>query len=591
MNTRRITNLFLLLLLLTLNACGGGSGSSTEGDTVVTEYYVDATDGSDNNNGLATTTAWKTLNKIAISSFNSTAKIFLKRGETWNESLILPGNDITLDAYGAGASPKIDGSKAISNWSNIGSGIYSANVILDAGQGFGNLSENNIMLSFIPWDNDVGTTFTAAAAGSFSFDYLLNTLYIKPATDPSLNSYLASIQLRGIYAKDRSNILIRNINVSRVSLNGIEFYNCVNCNVSDSTVTRVGGAVIAPNFIASPDFIHAGNGIDYSNSCSNSLVNNVTVSEIFDSCLAVELYLNNNNASSIALSNSQLSQCGFAGVEISVQSNQGVNTNSHLDGVTVSSINIDKAGKGWSGRRYGTEGHGLRIVVDNGAGTMKNISVSSTQASDSAGDGIKLAGEINTVTLQGMRLTKNDGVGINVAEPMAATLRLDLNTTIVDKNLGYGLSYNAPSAAGLKIYHNTFYDNGAINLAVFNQAGVADIRNNIFNSSAAMTHVFVNSTLTGATLNNNCYNDTTNMFGYNGSAYSTVVSFFNVTNFEDLGIGDVPVALNNPNSGDFTLATSSSCRNRGANGIGITTDYLNKSYAIPPASGAFAYAP
>lgn len=595
MGLRRTKISVVLLCVFFANACGGGSGgnSSENGRPSSNEYYIDATSGLDSNSGLSQATAWKTLSKITNSSFTTPSKIFLKRGETWNEPLILTSSNITLDAYGLGSSPKIDGSKTVSNWVDIGLGIYSDNtsINLGVGQGFGNLSENNIMMTFIPWDNDVSTTFSGSSTGSYSFDYLLNTLYIKPATNPSVSSYLASVELRGIYAKDLSNISIRNIDVSRISLSGIEFHNCVNCTVNGSTVTRVGGAVIGANFIPSPDFIHAGNGIDYSNSCSNGSVNNVTVSEIFDSCLAVELYRNNNHASNIQLANAQLSQCGFAGVEISVLSNQGINTSSSIDGLTVNLVNVDKAGKGWSGRRYGTEGHGLRIIADNGAGTMKNISVTSTQVSNSAGDGIKLAGEINTINLKRVRTTKNTGIGINIAEPSATTLQVNLNTSIIDQNSSYGLSYNAPFATGLNIYHNTFYANTAINLAIFNQSGMADIRNNLFYSPLVMTHFFSAATLVNPTINNNCYNDLINAFGYNGNAYSTVALFNAATSLENSGIGNQSIGLNNPSLDDFTLSNGSSCRSLGATDTGILSDYELNLYDNPPSSGAFEFIP
>ena len=581
------------LLALLLSSCGGGSGGAGSGSDGITftEYYVNAVNGSDGNNGLSRTTAWQTLSKISNTNFTTATKIFLNRGDSWSEPLILNNSNMSIDAYGNGALPKINGARIIAPWGNVGLGVYSAVVSLDTGQGLGNLSENNTLLNFVPWDNDVTTTLATASTGSYSYNYALSTLYIKPATEPNLNSYLASVELYGIYAKDISNISISNLYISRVSLNGIEFHNCVSCNVDNVTVSQVGGAVIGPNIIARPDYLYAGNGIDYSNSCSNSTVKNVTVSEIFDSCLAVELYLNNNHVSNIQLTNAVLSQCGFAGIEVSVLSNQGINTNSTIDNINMSSVTVDNAGKGWSGRRYGTDGHGVRIIADSGAGSMNNIRMSNVQVSESAGDGVKLAGEINTITIERVRSSRNDGVGINVAAPSATTLRLDLSASIIDKNTGYGISYNAPEAAGFKLYHNTFYNNGIINLAVFNQTGVADIRNNVFNSSAAMTHLFAASALVSPTIDNNCYNDSTNMFGYNGLVYSTVATFNSSTGFETNGVGDLPVALSNAAADVFTLSSTSSCRGLGVSGIGITSDYINSLYASPPSSGAYAYAP
>jgi len=575
---------FLFLTPL-LNACGdrafGGSGAGS------INYYVDATAGSDSNSGMSITSPWKTLNKVASSTFNTPVTINLKRDETWFESLVLPDSDITIDAYGTGALPVIDGSTEITGWVSEGSGIYSAPVTPGTGQALGNLSENGTMLKFIPWDDDFTTTFTSATTGSYSYSYLLNTLYIKPAGDPATSTYRASIQLRGIYALDLSNITVRNVEVTRISLNAIEFHNCTSCSASNVTVTRSGGAVIGANSAPSPDFLYAGNGIDYSNNTTNGSVDNVTVSEIFDSCLAIELYQSNSSATSIDLMNAQLDRCGFAGVEISVLSNLGTNTNSSIDSVSVSSVNVDMAGKGWSSQRYGTEGHGMRIIADSSAGIMTNVSVDTVVVSGSAGDGIKLAGEINTVTLHRILSTQNAGNGIKVAEPAATTLRLDLSSSIIENNADYGLSYNAPSAAGFHIYHTTFYDNTGINLAVFNQTGVADIRNNLFYSSAPMTHLFSNAALANPTVNNNCYNDTTNMFGYNGSPYSTVADFNAATGFESNGIGSGTVGLSDPANGDFTLLAGSSCIGLGDASVGITDDFSGAAFANPPSSGAY----
>lgn len=574
----------LLILTPLFTACGGSSGGSGAG---VLSYYVDAALGSDSNNGLSQSTAWQSLGKIASTTFNKPATIYLKRGDIWRESLILPSSNISIDAYGSGALPKIDGSTDITAWVDEGGAIYSAVVTVGAGQALGNLSENGNMLDFVAWDDDIATTFGTAPTGTYSYSYAANTLYIKPSTNPALNSYSASILLRGVFALAVSNIAVRNIEVTRISLNAIEFQDCANCAAENVTVSRSGGAVIGANFVPSPDYLYAGNGIDFSNNCVDGSVANVTVSEIFDSCLAVELYKRNSAASAIGLADAQLDRCGFAGVEISVLSNLGANTNSTINGVAISSIGVDRAGKGWSGRRYGTEGHGMRIIADNGAGSMSNIRVDTSVVSDSAGDGFKLAGEINTLTLQRVRSTQNAGIGINVAEPSALSLRLNLSSSIVDANGGYGLSYNAPAAAGFNIYHTSFYDNTTINLAVLNQTGVADIRNNLFYSSAPMTHLFSNAALVNPTVNNNCYNDTPNMFGYNGIAYSSVANFEAKTGFEANGIGTGSVGLMDPANGKFSLLMGSSCLGLGDASVGVSEDYSGARYSASPSSGAY----
>jgi hypothetical protein len=94
--------LFLVFLLFV----AGSTESSTS-------YYIDATAGSDSNNGLTTGAAWKTLAKATNFQFTTTDSVLLKRGETWNEAFYFPTNGLTLDAYGTGADPILDGQGAI----------------------------------------------------------------------------------------------------------------------------------------------------------------------------------------------------------------------------------------------------------------------------------------------------------------------------------------------------------------------------------------------------------------------------------------------------------------------------------------------
>jgi hypothetical protein len=75
-------------------------------------YYIDNTSGSDSNNGLSKNSAWKTVNKVNLSSFSPGDSILFKSGGIWNEGLIIsssgtPSNPITISSYNTGNKPKI----------------------------------------------------------------------------------------------------------------------------------------------------------------------------------------------------------------------------------------------------------------------------------------------------------------------------------------------------------------------------------------------------------------------------------------------------------------------------------------------------
>lgn len=80
-------------------------------------YYVDATGGSDSDDGLTPDTAWQTLTKVNSVSYNPGDVILFKRGETFSGSITIArsgarGNKIIYGAYGSGARPIINGSAA-----------------------------------------------------------------------------------------------------------------------------------------------------------------------------------------------------------------------------------------------------------------------------------------------------------------------------------------------------------------------------------------------------------------------------------------------------------------------------------------------
>jgi len=109
-------------------------------------YYVDATNGNDNNNGTSEVASWKTISKVNASSFQPSDNIIFKRGEIWRETLIVKSsgtfnNPIFFGAYGNGNDPIINGSDIFSNWNGPDeNGHYYASCFTQPGQVFRNNS-------------------------------------------------------------------------------------------------------------------------------------------------------------------------------------------------------------------------------------------------------------------------------------------------------------------------------------------------------------------------------------------------------------------------------------------------------------------
>ena len=96
-----------------------------------TDYYVDATAGSDNNDGESTGAPWQTITKVNAQSFIAGDNIYFKKGELWEEELKIPtsgtsGNQITYGSYSTGSKPIISGADNVttSGWADQGSNVW-----------------------------------------------------------------------------------------------------------------------------------------------------------------------------------------------------------------------------------------------------------------------------------------------------------------------------------------------------------------------------------------------------------------------------------------------------------------------------------
>ncbi|MCL5030775.1 MAG: hypothetical protein M1480_17330 [Bacteroidetes bacterium] len=82
-----------------------------------TTYYIDATNGNDNNSGLSPSSAWQSINKVNNFSFASGDVIAFNRGQTFTGYTLTPpptpsGTNncyLTFTSYGTGNFPVIDG--------------------------------------------------------------------------------------------------------------------------------------------------------------------------------------------------------------------------------------------------------------------------------------------------------------------------------------------------------------------------------------------------------------------------------------------------------------------------------------------------
>ncbi len=85
------------------------------------DYYVDATNGDDSRMGTTPSEAWQTISRVNNAQFLPGDTINLRRGEVWQESLIINssgklGEPIIFRAFGEGVNPKLKCCNTFSDW-------------------------------------------------------------------------------------------------------------------------------------------------------------------------------------------------------------------------------------------------------------------------------------------------------------------------------------------------------------------------------------------------------------------------------------------------------------------------------------------
>ncbi|MFG6192403.1 hypothetical protein [Nonomuraea sp. JJY05] len=83
-----------------------------------TTYYVDAAAGDDAASGLDQAHPWKSLDKVNDTTFRPGDRILLRAGQRWTGRLWPKGSGesgapITVDSYGEGGKPRIDGAAQV----------------------------------------------------------------------------------------------------------------------------------------------------------------------------------------------------------------------------------------------------------------------------------------------------------------------------------------------------------------------------------------------------------------------------------------------------------------------------------------------
>lgn len=183
-----------------------------------TAYYVDATTGDDGDDGLSPANAWATLSQVNGSSFNPGDTIYLKRGETWRETLTVPdsgtsGSPITIGAYGAGDAPLILASTDASetgDWTDAGSDLWYAgystepNAVWRNGVRMTEEGDSGDLDAYDEWYNDTGNSRV----------YVFSDGATNPVSQGGTNTFEFGTRTSCITGTDQSHVTVNGIDCS-----------------------------------------------------------------------------------------------------------------------------------------------------------------------------------------------------------------------------------------------------------------------------------------------------------------------------------------------------------------------------------------
>lgn len=201
--------LFLLLTVLSLTLGGAFTrAAAAAGQT----FYVDSASGSDQNDGLAPSTAWRTMARVKNAAPGAGDTVLLKRGSFWREQLTVArsgveGAFVTYGAYGEGDGPVLCGADIVAGWTDAGGDLWASSLADEPKQVFID-GMRGVSVATLADLDAVGEWFWADGVLT-----LVSNMDPDAYSNPGVE---ASIRC-GVFAWEKADVIIRDIAVVRAT--------------------------------------------------------------------------------------------------------------------------------------------------------------------------------------------------------------------------------------------------------------------------------------------------------------------------------------------------------------------------------------
>ena len=368
--------------------------SKTDVNVIGTKYYV-STDGNDDNDGLSSETAWKTIAKVNSYGFKYGDGVFFKRGDKFRlTSTLNTALGVTYSAYGDGEKPVLMGSIDASGedkwesteYENIyrfkqdinGQANDVGSIVINNGAMWGIQAQKNIRGE----RHDIGRVFNGVewfdtTAGPFEdqrdLDHDLeyyhnweeNALYLySSAGNPGkvFDSVELSIKGYGIEITENYDVTIDNLAFFGIGAHAISGSRLRNVKIQYCTFNWIGGSIQGKFLFESDHGLRYGNAVEAWYSCDGFEIHHCYASQIYDCCWTAQY----SDAGVMRDVHFHHNVAEFCNTGLEVWQEGGL-----IENMKLHDNHTRYAGYGWSHQRIGKDGnffygaHGLPAVSKN----------------------------------------------------------------------------------------------------------------------------------------------------------------------------------------------------------------------------------
>ncbi|MEM4260736.1 MAG: right-handed parallel beta-helix repeat-containing protein [Candidatus Woesearchaeota archaeon] len=514
-----------------------------------TNYYIDAINGNDLNNGISPTAPWKSVSKVNSSIFSPGDNIYFKRDNFWREQLIIPSsgtkeNPITFSAYGVGNNPTITSSIDITgkyeDWKEIDSNIWTRPLVKETKLVIFNYNQLGIL--------------TDKLDAPFKFNWIKNNIYIFSEQNPtyfykkieaiqsgsvisinnqkfitldSLNIYGG--QLEGdhtgpggcIYIPAQSdNIIIKKFSISKCHGGGLRIIGATNITIDENIISDIDSY----RSTLSGDGITVSWEFKTEKKPKNISITKNTINGFIDRMGIAVLDCNG-----LSISNNLIT-AGVTGIDIEPNEN----TNQGVINAIISSNIINKniyerlpVNNGIS--VSGANSYNIKIennIIDNNNsnpgigiivfGKIKNVNIISNTIRNSR-IGIQIGSGANNIVLE------NNYISAGYTNHLYGCYLKGNSTSILTQNTIDGQYDNSifvdEPGTTVDAYYNIFKDYGKYGLQVMDTPSKIFFKKNTFKSPNVIFHFIIPSNVI-ATLDENLYYPPGNFYRWHSKTYN-----------------------------------------------------------------------